>query len=203
MAHIVVIDEGTKHQRYKVMYEVRAINGARKRKSKTFSENANMKKIKAFLRNVEKQYEDDDVSLNYNRLSFRRQFLYLNLHSLRHTFASLALKNNVDIKSVQNILGHTDASTTLNTYACAYEDKKRSVIKDMEAKWIKISFTTKKRQIGLPSALQHYFLFSILLPKALLHMLHHLLHILYLLHSCHQQKQIHILPYIQALPVRE
>ena len=103
-----------------------------------------MQEIKAFLRNVEKQYEEDDVNLNYNRLSFSRQFLYLNLHSLRHTFASLALKNNVDIKSVQNILGHADASTTLNTYACAYEDKKRSVIEDMEAKWIKISFATKK-----------------------------------------------------------
>lgn len=64
---------------------------------------------------------------------------YLNLHALRHTFASLALKNNADIKSVQSILGHADASTTLNTYACAYEDKKRSVIEDMEAKWIKTS----------------------------------------------------------------
>lgn len=390
MAHIVVIDAGTKHQRYKVMYEVRAISGARKRKSKTFPENANMKEIKAFVRTVEKQYEDDDVGLNYDRLSFRqffkiyedsymmkhlspttssnymqmaynkkngfleflgdiqlsklnaihlqryvdflvdsglsaktvknrimcihgvidkamqlhyinksynfvgdviapkivkkqiqsynedevkkllelvdkdacdnvklliylavttgmrrsemaalgfddidlkektinvnkarvyqhrgkcvvketktassvrvipitntlctlikkarndyykkmftkgeefvdskalftddcgnplrsetlsneyKEFLdshsdeirYLNLHALRHTFASLALKNNADIKSVQNILGHADASTTLNTYACAYEDKKRSVIEDMEAKWIKTS----------------------------------------------------------------
>lgn len=390
MAHIVVIDEGTKHQRYKVMYEVRAISGARKRKSKTFPENANMKEIKAFVRTVEKQYEDDDVGLNYDRLSFRqffkiyedsymmkhlspttssnymqmaynkkngfleflgdiqlsklnaihlqryvdflvdsglsaktvknrimcihgvidkamqlhyinksynfvgdviapkivkkqiqsynedevkkllelvdkdacdnvklliylavttgmrrsemnalgfddvnfiertinvnkarvyqhrgkcvvketktassvrvipitntlctlikkarndyykkmfakgedfvdskalftddcgnplrsetlsneyKEFLdshsdeirYLNLHALRHTFASLALKNNADIKSVQSILGHADASTTLNTYACAYEDKKRSVIEDMEAKWIKTS----------------------------------------------------------------
>lgn len=74
MAHIVVIDEGTKHQRYKVMYEVRAINGARKRKSKTFPENANMKEIKAFVRTVEKQYEDDDVGLNYDRLSFRQFF---------------------------------------------------------------------------------------------------------------------------------
>lgn len=74
MAHIVVIDEGTKHQRYKVMYEVRAINGARKRKSKTFSENANMKEIKAFLRNVEKQYEEDTVGLNYERISFGEFF---------------------------------------------------------------------------------------------------------------------------------
>ena len=389
MAHIVVIDQGTKQQRYKVMYEVRAINGARKRKSKTFPENTNMKEIKAFVRTVEKQYEEDMVGLNYERISFREffeiykksymknlspttqsnyiqmaynkkngflEFLgniqleklnvihlqryvdflvdsglsaktvknrmmcihgvidkamqlhyitmtynfvgdvitpkivkkqiqsynedevkkllelvdkdacdnvklliylavttgmrrsemnaltfddidlkektinvnkarvyqhrgkcviketktassvrvipitntlctlikkarndyykkmfakgedfvdskamftddcgnplrsetlsneykdfmdshadeirYLNLHALRHTFASLALKNNADIKSVQNILGHADASTTLNTYACAYEDKKRSVIEDMEAKWIKTS----------------------------------------------------------------
>lgn len=390
MAHIVVIDEGTKQQRYKVMYEVRTINGARKRKSKTFSENTNMKEIKAFVRTVEKQYEDDDVGLNYDRLSFRQffkiyedsymmkhlspttnsnymqmaynkkngflEFLgdiqlsklnaihlqryvdflvdsglsgktvknrmmcihgvidkamqlhyinksynfvgdvitpkivkkqiqsynedevkkllelvdkdassnvklliylaittgmrrsemnaltfddvdlkektinvnkarvyqhrgkcvlkepktassvrvipitdtlctlikktrndyykkkfakgedfvdskalftdnsgnplrseslsneykdfmdshadeirYLNLHALRHTFASLALKNNADIKSVQAILGHADASTTLNTYACAYQDKKRTVMEEMEAKWIKTS----------------------------------------------------------------
>lgn len=389
MAHIVVIDQGTKQQRYKVMYEVRAINGIRKRKSKTFPENTNMKEIKAFVRTVEKQYEEDMVGLNYERISFREffeiykksymknlspttqsnyiqmaynkkngflEFLgniqleklnvihlqryvdflvdsglsaktvknrmmcihgvidkamqlhyitmtynfvgdvitpkivkkqiqsynedevkkllelvdkdacgnvklliylavttgmrrsemnaltfddidlkektinvnkarvyqhrgkcviketktassvrvipitntlctlikkarndyykkmfakgedfvdskamftddcgnplrsetlsneykdfmdshadeirYLNLHALRHTFASLALKNNADIKSVQSILGHADASTTLNTYACAYEDKKRSVIEDMEAKWIKTS----------------------------------------------------------------
>ena len=56
MAHIVVIDEGTKHQRFKVMYEVRAINGARKRKSKTFPENTNMKEIKAFVRTVAVSY---------------------------------------------------------------------------------------------------------------------------------------------------
>ena len=74
MAHIVVIDEGTKHQRFKVMYEVRTINGTRKRKSKTFPENTNMKEIKAFLRNVEKQYEEDTVGLNYERISFGEFF---------------------------------------------------------------------------------------------------------------------------------
>ncbi len=37
-------------------------------------------------------------------------------HDLRHTCASLLLQSGADIKSVQDILGHADASTTLNYY---------------------------------------------------------------------------------------
>ena len=37
-------------------------------------------------------------------------------HDLRHTCASLLLSSGADIKSVQEILGHADASTTLNYY---------------------------------------------------------------------------------------
>lgn len=37
-------------------------------------------------------------------------------HDLRHTCASLLLQSGADIKSVQDILGHANASTTLNFY---------------------------------------------------------------------------------------
>lgn len=41
---------------------------------------------------------------------------YVNFHALRHTFATTCIQAGVDVKSLSEILGHSNASITLNTY---------------------------------------------------------------------------------------
>ncbi len=40
-------------------------------------------------------------------------------HDLRHTFATMALQNGVDVKTVSSMLGHYGACFTLRTYTHA------------------------------------------------------------------------------------
>lgn len=47
-------------------------------------------------------------------------------HSLRHTFTTRMCEAGVNIKAMQEILGHADAETTMNIYAEATKDLKRS-----------------------------------------------------------------------------
>ena len=56
----------------------------------------------------------------------------LTIHSLRHTFASLSIAAGADVKTVQNALGHADASITLNVYASLWPDHLDEVAEIME-----------------------------------------------------------------------
>ena len=48
-----------------------------------------------------------------------------NLHELRHTQATLLIGSGADIKTVQNRLGHSSASLTMDIYAHAIEQNDR------------------------------------------------------------------------------
>ena len=43
----------------------------------------------------------------------------IRFHDLRHTFATMALQNGVDVKTLSGALGHYSAGFTLNTYTHA------------------------------------------------------------------------------------
>ncbi|MDN0063525.1 tyrosine-type recombinase/integrase [Collinsella ihumii] len=46
-------------------------------------------------------------------------------HDLRHTYATAAIANGIDVKTVSNQMGHSNAAMTLNTYASVDPDAAR------------------------------------------------------------------------------
>lgn len=60
--------------------------------------------------------DPNSVTKRVKRFMKRSGFPDLSPHDLRHSCATLLLSQGADIKSVQDILGHADASTTLNFY---------------------------------------------------------------------------------------
>ncbi len=59
----------------------------------------------------------DSVNNMLKRVLKRAGIPKVRFHDLRHTFATLALQNGVDIKTVSGMLGHFSAGFTLDTYA--------------------------------------------------------------------------------------
>lgn len=55
-----------------------------------------------------------------------------NFHSLRHTFATRCIEAGVDVKTLSEILGHSDVKTTLNRYVHSSFELKQKSIKQLE-----------------------------------------------------------------------
>lgn len=63
---------------------------------------------------------------------------HFSVHNLRHTFCTRFCENETNLKIIQEIMGHTDISTTMNIYNEATREKKKESFSNMEGK-IKIS----------------------------------------------------------------
>ena len=59
----------------------------------------------------------DSVLHMLQRVLERAGLPRIRFHDLRHTFATMALQNGVDVKTVSSMLGHYSAGFTLDTYA--------------------------------------------------------------------------------------
>ena len=73
----------------------------------------------------------DSVLHMLHRVLKRAGLPKVRFHDLRHTFATLALQNGVDVKTVSSMLGHYDAGFTLRTYTHATTSAKREAAKTM------------------------------------------------------------------------
>lgn len=83
--------------------------------------------LKAQKENVQSEYvfpsptggpiSPDSVRHMLHRVLKRAGLPEIRFHDMRHTFATVALQNGVDIKTVSGMLGHYSAGFTLDTYA--------------------------------------------------------------------------------------
>lgn len=55
-------------------------------------------------------------------------------HSLRHTFTTRMIEEGVNIKVVQDVLGHKDVETTLNIYADVTKELKQKEFAELQKK---------------------------------------------------------------------
>ena len=68
----------------------------------------------------------------FERLTEKAGVRKLNFHALRHTFATRALECGMDIKTLSELMGHKNASITLNRYAHSMMDTKIAAMNRLE-----------------------------------------------------------------------
>ena len=67
----------------------------------------------------------------YHRLLEKCGIESVNYHVLRHTFATRCIEAGVDVKSLSEILGHSNVSITLNTYVHSSMEMKRTQLEKL------------------------------------------------------------------------
>ena len=76
-------------------------------------------------------YHPDSVVNLHKKILRDAGLEHLRFHDLRHTFATTALQNGVDVKTVSSMLGHYDAGFTLRTYTHATRQKQDEAAQTM------------------------------------------------------------------------
>lgn len=82
------------------------------------------------LTGTDKPCEPHTLYVRYERFLRRHGFEDYTLHALRHTFATRGIEAGVDVKSLSELLGHSDVTTTLRCYVHPSAEQKR---RQMEA----------------------------------------------------------------------
>ena len=74
-------------------------------------------------------------------------------HNLRHTFATRLCEADVNIKVIQELLGHSDFSTTMDIYTDVTKDLKEREINKLNGTFSEMMIITPSTPISTPSLL--------------------------------------------------
>ena len=67
----------------------------------------------------------------FHKVFEKHQIKSVNYHALRHTFATRCIEHGVDVKTLSEILGHSNVSITLNTYVHSSMERKREQLEKL------------------------------------------------------------------------
>lgn len=85
-----------------------------------------------FISSIGTMVDPRDFQRYFKKLLKTHEIREINVHGLRHTFATRALESGMSVKTLSKILGHSNVGFTLDTYTHVTEDLKSEAILGME-----------------------------------------------------------------------
>ena len=83
------------------------------------------------IRRIVRDYNDEALLKEDNPVLIPN----FSCHNLRHTFATRLCEADMNLKVIQNVMGHKEIKTTLEIYTHVTEEKKRQEVDALEAKF--------------------------------------------------------------------
>ena len=96
------------------------------------------KNINVTINNIVNSYNKRETELAKSENREPELLPHFSCHIARHSFATRLFENETNIKTISELLGHSNISTTMNIYTDVSIDKKQEAIKEIQGK-IKIS----------------------------------------------------------------
>jgi len=93
------------------------------------------------LTNNETPVKPRTLQNRFKRLLEMCKLADTNFHSLRHTFATRCLENNMDIKTLSEVLGHANAAITMKVYCHSCDEHKRECME-------RLTFSQEELQVA-------------------------------------------------------
>ena len=78
-------------------------------------------------------YQTSALRSRWVKVCAELEIPYKNLHALRHSWATRALENGIEVSTVSKMLGHKSIATTIDIYQSVFAEQKKEAAKKMNS----------------------------------------------------------------------